>query len=90
MPRHAHGLPAVRAAEIAVFAVPQPGPEIQQTTVLPLTLVDITGEHAEQGEAQQSVYKQREDQIKIIINFALGKDGGKDPVDQAQAEGREK
>ena len=60
----AHGLLAMRAAEIAVVAVGHAEAEILPALILPLTAVDIARKHPKNGEAEQGVHQQREKRPK--------------------------
>ena len=56
--RDPDGLPARRAAIIAVVAVAQPHPQLQESAVLPLAAAEIPRKHADHGEDQQTVHQQ--------------------------------
>ena len=56
----AHGLPAMRAAEIAVVTVGHAKTEVFPALIFTLTAVNIARKHPKNGEAEQAVHQQRE------------------------------
>ena len=86
----AHGLLAVRAAEIAVVAVGHAEAEVLPALIFPLAAVDIAREHAENGEAEQRVHQQREDRPEDEgIDPTAAQEKREDARNKAQRDGRD-